>query len=79
MSSKEDVFRKSKLVKMERPAVSAITLKKQEKASGTSKQKDANAIVRFRNHEDREVGRMEQTAAAYACACSTTRTQQLII
>lgn len=63
MSSNKDVFKKSKKVKIERPPVSAVTLKKQAANVSTIKEKDRDAIVRFRNWEDREIGRIEQRNA----------------
>lgn len=62
-SSSKDVFRENKMVKIERPAISVVTLKKQAVSSIAAKEKDANAIVRFRNHQDREIGRIEQRNA----------------
>ena len=64
MSSKKDVFGNKKIVKIERPATSVIDQKKHATSSAAAKEKDNNAIVRFRNYQDREVGRFEQKTAA---------------
>jgi hypothetical protein len=43
--------------------VSAVTLKKHATASTSTKEKDANAIVRYRNHKGMEIGRIDQKNA----------------
>lgn len=63
MSSSKDVFKTSKKVTIERPAVSAVTLKKNATASVSAKEKDANAIVRYRNNKGIEIGRIDQKNA----------------
>lgn len=64
MSSKKDVFKDSKRVRIERPAISAVALKQQAEGTQAAKEKGANAIVRFRNYQDTEIGRVDQENAA---------------
>lgn len=64
-NSAKDVFKQSLNVKVERPVVSAITQKKLANASVSVREKAEDAIVRLRNSQDREIGRIVQKDSEY--------------
>ncbi|KAK9897185.1 hypothetical protein P389DRAFT_209711 [Cystobasidium minutum MCA 4210] len=64
-NSLKDVFKQSLAVKVERPVVSAITQKKLANASVSVREKQEDGIVRLRNSQDREIGRVVQKDSEY--------------
>lgn len=71
-NTSKDIFKQSLNVKIERPVVSAITQKKLANSSVSAREKAEDAIVRLRNSQDREIGRIvqkdaESVTATYEC------------
>lgn len=64
-NSSKDIFKQSLIVKVERPALSAATQKKLANASVGVREKAEDTIVRLRNSQDREIGRIVQKDSEY--------------